>query len=111
MEEDTSRCSGPVVATFCLSINMAVPDLSGSGRGDLVTCRKAKDPTKNRSDSRKATGALYVSKRLNKSTGTGKIMVELFSADTSTRLCRNLRCKAIGCFPMTSAASASFCEA
>jgi hypothetical protein len=56
-------------------------------------------------------GSLYVSKRLNKSTGTGKIMVELFSDDISTRLCRNLRCKAIGCFSMTSAASASFCEA
>ena len=56
-------------------------------------------------------GSLYVSKRLNKSMGTGKIMVELLSADTSTRLCRNLRCMAAGCFAMISAASASFCEA
>ena len=56
-------------------------------------------------------GSLYARKRLNRSMGTGRTMVELLSADTSTRLCRNLRCIAAGCFAMTSAASASFCEA
>jgi len=53
----------------------------------------------------------YARKRINKSMGTGKTTVELLSDDTSTRLCRNLRCKAAGCLAMTSAASASFCEA
>src|SRR6266542_164506 len=53
----------------------------------------------------------YARKRLNKSTGSGRTTVELLSADTSTRLCRNLRCMAAGCFAMISAASASFCEA
>src|SRR5712692_7019555 len=57
---------------------------------------------------------LYVSFFMNgdsRSTGTGKMMVEFFSDAISTRLWRKRSCKAIGLLLMTSAASASFCEA
>ena len=62
-------------------------------------------------ESARQQGSIYVRKRLNKSMGTGRTTLELLSADTSTRLCKNLRCRAVGCFAMTSAASANFCEA
>ena len=46
-----------------------------------------------------------------KSIGSGKMVVELFSDATSVSVCRKRSCKAIGCWPMTAEASASFCAA